>query len=77
MYYPLNDKPEGEPNDLVEVEVMKEEIVCEGGDNEPYLHAERWEQEFYEEHVIHSMMTKIPWKAGKYRITIEGISEKK
>jgi len=73
MYYPLNDKPEDEPDDLVEIEVTKEEIICDGGSDKPYLHAGRWEQGFYDDSVMHSMMTKIPWKEGKYRIVIEEV----
>lgn len=73
MYGPTKDWWEDGPNDLVEVDIRREIIVCEGGSNEPYCHAGRWEQEFCDDAFCHSILTKIPWKSGKYRIIIEEI----
>ena len=58
---------------LKEIEVTKEEIIVEGGDNDPYMHGEVWELEFASKDWMHSMGTKIPWKQGKYKITIEEV----
>jgi len=66
---------EDKPDDVVEMEITKEVIECNGGSDEPYAHAGRWEQEFYDENWMHSIGTKIPWKQGKYKITIEEIPD--
>ncbi|NVM20576.1 MAG: hypothetical protein HWN68_02210 [Desulfobacterales bacterium] len=64
-----------EDDDIVEMEINREEIICEGGDDDPYRHGEVWELDFQSEDWMHSMGTKIPWKQGKYRITIEELDE--
>ena len=74
MYAPTEDWYEdGGPDDWVEMEIDKEVIVCEGGDNDPYRHGERWQMEFYDDDAnwMYSIGTKLPWKHGKYKITIE------
>ena len=76
MYVPakpwFNDEWDDE---LIEVDLSKEELIVEGGSNDPCSHAGRWETEWEEERVVHSMMNKIPWPLGKYKITIEPIDE--
>lgn len=64
---------EDKPDDLEEIEITKETLVCEGGDDNPYLHAGVWELQFYSENWMHCIGTKVPWKHGKYRITIEEV----
>ena len=64
-----------EDNDAEEVEVRKEEIICEGGDDDPYRHGEVWELDFQSEDWVQSMGCKIPWKQGRYKITIEEIPQ--
>lgn len=76
MYVPSNPYWNDEwDEELIEVEITKEEIIVGGGSNDPYNHSGRWESTWSEERFEHSIMNKIPWKPGKYKITIESIEE--
>ena len=78
MYVPKNPWWENSKwnDELVEVDVDKEELIVEGGDDDPYCHSERWEITWSEKDYEHSIMNKIPWPLGKYRITIEPLEGK-
>jgi len=52
----------------------KEVIITDDGEDEPYLHAGRYESWFYDEHFGHCIMTRFPW-TGKVKITIERVTE--
>lgn len=62
-------------DELVEVDLTKEELIVEGGSNDPCGHAGRWETEWEEKGFAHMMLNKIPWPTGKYKITIEPVDE--
>ena len=73
-YFPSREW-DGDAGRTKEMEVTKEELISEGGDDEPSRHGERWEMEFTDDDWMHSIGTKIPWKPGKYKITIEEVKE--
>lgn len=83
MYVPSNpwwgteDEPDEWDKELVEMEIEKEELIVMMGSDDPHIHAGRWEDIWSEDRFEHSVMTKIPWPYGKYKITIEPIGEDK
>jgi hypothetical protein len=77
MYVPKNPwwhEPDWD-NELVEVEVEKEEIILNGGSDSPSFHSERWESDWWDEESGQTIFTKYPWPFGKYKITIEPLED--